>query len=265
MHGSDTHNPAIWLVGDVAHCDFADAVALLRSTASIGPAEPELIVVAQSRPGTIRELELNRLRESAPLAGVVSLLGSWCEGEMRTGRPLAETTRLYWYEFPSWWQRQLRLREAGLRPEWIGNLHPLRKPLHSDLCGAKVAIAATIFETIAAIGDAVRKANGQPSWWRENERIDANHAVDAGVWVGGQLSEMEAAQLALFCDELAQSTAPVVAILDFPRRDRCELARRAGAATVLGAPWRNHDLVDALRQAISDAKSLKAATTSRAA
>ena len=51
-----------------------------------------------------------------------------------------------------------------------------------------------------------------------------------------------------FVRDLARSNAPVVALLDFPRRDRCEVARRAGAAAVLGKPWLNADLIATIRK-----------------
>jgi hypothetical protein len=110
--------PNVWLVGEAEHADFAEAVALLRATANVGPGLPEVVVVAQGRPGVVRRQEWMRLRRNAPLAGFVSLVGSWCEGETRTGRPMAGVERLYWYEFPVWWRRQLALRAADRCPEW---------------------------------------------------------------------------------------------------------------------------------------------------
>lgn len=120
MHGATQSGPSVWLVGDVEHPDFAEAAALVRATAIVGPGLPELIVLAQSRPGVIRLREIERLRRSAPLSGEVSLLGSWCEGETRTGKPAAGVRRLYWYEFPSWWRRQLVLHATGRCPDWCG-------------------------------------------------------------------------------------------------------------------------------------------------
>jgi hypothetical protein len=141
----------------------------------------------------------------------------------------------------------------------------LQQSAGSDLCGARVAIAANTFDTAEAIGDTIRNANGQFTWRRENELLDSNNSVDAGVWVGGQLSDAETARLACFSNELAQLGASVIALLDFPRRDRCESARQAGAAAVLGLPWRNDDLIDELRQAIDDAKSRNPLSATRAA
>jgi AmiR/NasT family two-component response regulator len=63
------------------------------------------------------------------------------------------------------------------------------------------------------------------------------------------LDEHEADDLAAFCRSLTRDRAPVVALLDFPRRERVEIALAAGAAAVLGKPWLNIDLVAAVREA----------------
>ena len=48
---------------------------------------PDVIVVAQAFPGQFSHQAIDRLRRLAPLARMVGLMGSWCEGEMRTGSP----------------------------------------------------------------------------------------------------------------------------------------------------------------------------------
>src|SRR5262245_6670790 len=120
--------PIVQLVGEIDHPDFDEAIGLLRAQSRLATngitvgklfaVNPELIVVAQSRPGMIAARQMDALRRPAPLAGVVALLGSWCEGETRTGRPWPGVERLYWYEFPAWWRRQLALRAKGCCPEW---------------------------------------------------------------------------------------------------------------------------------------------------
>ena len=72
------------------------------------------------------------------------------------------------------------------------------------------------------------------------------HDVAAGIWDGGQLDDRELENLAAYCRRLRREDAPVAALLDFPRRDRCELAREAGAASVLGKPYLNEELLDSI-------------------
>lgn len=257
MQGTIESRPGVWLVGEVEHPDFAEAVALLRATANLGPGLPEVIILAQSRPGVIGPREIERLRRSAPLAGAVSLLGSWCEGETRTGRPAAGVGRLYWYEFPSWWRRQLALREAGRCPEWARGVDCR---LMIDDCrlgepGNLIVVETNRDDTAAALADVLKSAGGESVWWKPGREQVEIRGVTAGIWEGGQLNDVELERLTAFCARLAEFEAPVVALLDFPRRDRCDAARQAGTAAVLGKPWLNADLVATLRHVVGRAKS----------
>jgi hypothetical protein len=252
--------PNVWLVGDADHADFAEAVTLLRATASVGPGLPELIVVAQSRPGTMRLREIERLRRSVPLAGMVSLCGSWCEGETRTGRPAAGVRRLYWYEFPSWWRRQMALRAAGQCPDWARAEADFGiRIADCGLISKRIAVETSCWDTEAAIRDVLWSAGAEAVWCRPERGIGNVEGVAAGIWEGGQLSDSEAERLAAFCGRMAAVDAPVVALLDFPRRERCEVARRAGAVGVLGKPWGSLDLLGAVGNALAARRGLASA------
>lgn len=61
----------------------------------------DLGILLHSYPGEHREQELLRLQGNYPITPFVSVLGSWCEGEMRTGKPLPVHSRFYWYEWAS--------------------------------------------------------------------------------------------------------------------------------------------------------------------
>ena len=227
------------------------------TTAEVGPQPPELIVVAQSRPGVVASREIERLRRSAPLAGVVSLLGSWCEGETRTGRPAAGVARLYWYEFPSWWRRQLALRAAGRCPDWarLEDFGLRIADCGLDLENVRVAIETVRWDTAAAIADVLQSAGAKTIWVRPGQTADLS-GVTAGIWEGGQLDDGEVrATFGILRETWQANGAPVLALLDFPRRDRCEVAREAGAAAVMGKPWLNCDLVGMI-DTLQDAKPL---------
>jgi AmiR/NasT family two-component response regulator len=75
-------------------------------------------------------------------------------------------------------------------------------------------------------------------------------SIIAGIWEGRQLDAHECARLKQFCGELAARNAPVVAVLDFPRLDRCAQAYELGAAAVVGKPWDNASLLETLRRAV---------------
>jgi hypothetical protein len=263
---------AVKLVGTIDHPDFADAVEQVRADARVVSAgdTPELIVIAQSRPGAISASYVHDLRRAAPLAGMVGLLGSWCEGETRTGRPWPDVTRIYWYEFPSWWHLQLERRAAGLCPEWarasdFGLRVPacgLRKPVfhHSGkLTHGLVVLRAAYVETARALADVFRHAGYATAWQSARFGDLSLRGVLAGVWDGGQLDDREADDLSAFCKALARDAAPVVALLDFPRRHNCDRALRCGATGVSGKPWRNDRLLASLEMAIKSTEARRAA------
>lgn len=112
----------ILLVGQVERDEFTDAVRFLNRLGEVhltprlekaidrtkqGKLLPELVVLLASRPGEFLDSKVNQLRTAAPLARLVNLLGSWCEGEMRTGVPLSGMVRLYWHEWEPACEREL--------------------------------------------------------------------------------------------------------------------------------------------------------------
>lgn len=263
--------PVVQLVGEIHHLDFEEAVDLLRSQARITVAAelPELIVVAQARPGVIGAGELNALRRAAPLAGIAALLGSWCEGETRTGRPWPGVPRLYWYEFPAWWRRQYTLRAAGRCPDWA---RPDGTRL--SLFGARstrsesfpttdrrevVVIQTKVHETASVLADVFARAGYATVCQRRGTTANSIQGAVAGIWEGGQLDEREASELRVLSRQLAADRAPVVAILDFPRRDVVEIARQLGVAEVLAKPWLNRELVDVVTRIVEQGRLARAA------
>ena len=263
--------PAVLLVGhsvcsdfqDVAACLFESSLCTTAATAleaanklSRISSTPELIVLVQDRPGCIAESEVELIRRQAPLSGIVCVLGSWCEGETRSGRPLSGVRRLDWYEFPVWWQRQLVALAAGECPEWA---RPFIKDVIEYADGAQkqllsnrglVLLETTCWETGNALGDVLQAAGFATAWSPPGRHETCVRGAVAGIWEGRQLDDSEAARLKSFSDRFEHVGAPIIALLDFPRRDRVETAREAGAVVVLGKPWLNVDLVAALTDAI---------------
>ena len=303
--GAPAEPPTVQLVGDTEHSDFRDAVAMIRSSARLIDgltSHPELIVIAQSRPDVIGRRDVEHLRRSAPLAGIVGLMGTWCEGETRTGRPWPGVTRLYWYEFPTWWWRQMRLRAAGRCPDWarcgdvvlpdvasttLKTSLPTPSPLRGGTkraratdvaraqCGSQsrsepgrgssggesngaafrsrgvIELCVPRRETAEVLADVLQSAGYATVWHRNAAGAPVVRGVVAGIWDGGQLDDREANDLKVFCRRLKRQQAPVTALLDFPRRDRVDHAIELGVTNVLGKPWLNWTLIDAVESLMS--------------
>ncbi len=245
--------PSLLMAGDVEHAEFREIVELLRADAELvasASSSPEVIVFFHSRPHSVRQHSLHDLRKAAPLAGVVVVAGSWCEGELRTGRVWPGVHRHYWYEFPAWWSRQVALRLAGRCPEWAKpsefasvaiskQLGPLR-----DL----VALRTVCSSTAETLADQLKLAGYAATHQSPGRRPSPVRGATAGIWDGGQLHDAEAQDLSHFCTQLRADGAPVIALLDFPRRDSVDRALQLGAAVVLGKPWLNAHLLQVIEQ-----------------
>lgn len=250
--------PRVCVAGDYRHSDFTDVVAQLCSEAEVTfdtPSLecPELILVAHSRPGVLGEKFVDQLRRAAPLAGVVVLLGSWCEGRFRASRPAADLQRLYWYQFAPWWRRQMERRAARRCPEWA---QPDTAGPPSDIPQSPsgvhrgaIVLGGSSWDTADALSAVLRRHGYSTIWQSADGKASLVRGAAAGLWDGGQLDDRETGDLAAFCQRLSADSAPVIALLDFPRRESCEVARRSGAAAILGKPWLNVDLMAALQSA----------------
>lgn len=103
----------VWLVGQVTAREFSPAIEWLQSRASCTVEEnataahghePDAIVLCATRPGQISQAQVEDFRRKCPLSGLLALVGPWCEGEPRSGRPWPGVTRIYWHQ----WQPRLQ-------------------------------------------------------------------------------------------------------------------------------------------------------------
>jgi hypothetical protein len=187
--------------------------------------EADLVIACHSRPGMLPLSLLEELRATSPGHKpnweVVSLLGSWCEGELRTGQPWPNVPRVFWYNFRRW---------LNARPKTVGRAETLSP------AGA-VLVAADDYESGAALVDAL-VAEGHSAFWAPDRGVlPLARGVQAGVWVGGQLTGYAAQRLAKFQTELHARGAKTIALLDFPRLDEVEACEALGVSAVFGKPW----------------------------
>lgn len=230
-----------------ARADLAELGALTvaadvpsaRRIVSASPTLPDLIVLAQAYPGEHSDVELHALRCLAPMARVVVLLGSWCEGETRTGTPLPGVVRVYWHQWPVRGRREVAQLARGASCAWAlpvtaGEEDRLLADAAVRSVGAGLALVYTHEDPQA---DWLLTAFRQAGYTARHIRTaaaarDAQPA--AVVFDAAELGPAEQAELRL----LAETTqrAPIVVLLQFPRLDDQERARAAGARAVRAKP-----------------------------
>lgn len=216
---------------------------------------PELLLVALPRPGTLGQDEVDTFARLSPLTRIVSVAGTWCEGELRTGRPLTGVVRVYWHELPVWWRSAMSALSAGKSPPWSAALdNPLAgreivQPAKLEECTGQIIIDAVDFAVFSTL-DAVLSAYGWNCEWQPRHRpekwslLTANNCV--AIWDGSQLDADELENLQAFVKRMSGQEISVVALLDFPRGEHLRLAQDLGVAEIIAKPYQVAGLMQIL-------------------
>lgn len=267
--------PQVAVLGQWQHVEFGEALNTLSQTAdvqlvatrsSLPNHPPDCVLIAQSHPYGVSVDVVRAVREQFPQSPIVALLGSWCEGELRTGRPRPSVERVYWYHFPAWWRRFLDMKGSGIFSAYRAEPG---KPLMAEKIPDPLEQAGTVLvdcrdrETFEALADSLSGGQCVAVWLQPGRPWPLVIGAFAGIWVGGQLTDMEVPLLTKFCDRFAGDSRRVVALLDFPRHDRVQRARELGATAVLARPWREEELCDALGFSLEPAGSTVAESAIR--
>ena len=233
-------------------CDVAEATRALTEAEIV----PDVIVIAQAFPGQFSHQAIDCLRRLAPLARVVGLMGSWCEGEMRTGAPWPGVVRTYWHQWTARCHRELRRLAAGQTCSWalpptateeerllanLGESWPRREGV--------VAIRARSHEAAGWLSTACR-SRGFATVWQRMPGIARVEGAAAAIIDGGGFCDEEYEELRDLA--AAVQPAPVIAILAFPRVEDRRRALSAGAAAVLSKPLAVDDLFWELDKVATD-------------
>jgi hypothetical protein len=253
---------AILLLGDIERAEFKDAGLQLANWGTVypftdvtvaaaalvsGEVVPHIIVVAQAFPGQFSHAVVDRLRRLAPLARLIGLLGSWCEGEMRTGSPWPGAVRTYWHQWAIRCDRQLRRLVQGEACAWA--LPPTaaeEERLLADMAQSwprrqgMVVICAESQEMADWLA-ATCRSRGYVTVRQRPPITGRVEGAAVAIFDGGDLREADVQELRRLA--AAVRPAPVLALLDFPRVSDRARALAAGAAAVLSKPAAVNELL----------------------
>lgn len=270
---------AALFVGDQTHGEFQIALEWLQQQTQLSFARDlcsaedcclaaengiNLIVLAAARPGEFLDEEINHLRQIAPLARIVSLLGSWCEGELRSGYPWPGVYRIYWHQWPARVAPEIiKLRQGGC-PVWgqALTMTPSEEVLHmakpqiakrSQL----VAIHASNPESASALRDACQHL-GYATICAVGEDFPDVFGVIAVVWDVAHSSEIQVRMLPRLVEHYHSN--PILATASFPRRDMVDQLLAGGVHRLLSKPFFLHDFSWLLKNMIDSHDSTSSVT-----
>lgn len=252
----------ILLSGDYWHADFQTLLASIDvpmlmtpidkvSSLANGDESFDLIVLAQSRRDQIDHETVELLRSSFATTPIVFVLGSWCEGEPRSGSPVAGIQRIYWHQWQGRYDRFIQQLNADGVTTWhapatsnIADRIEQTKPASSSESRV-IGVSAWTQTQYEMVADGL-KAVGYRTKWLERSTWDAEAisllsaiCVDADSYTADLVNRLNWLRVTF-------PESPMVLILNFPRSNEVVSAKDAGVSKVLSKPFELVDLQSAV-------------------
>lgn len=227
-------------LGDWRHPEFQKIVAHLGVSDHSHDKWIHTIVLYQARPGELSQDQIEQLHKTHPLARLAVVLGSWCEGETRSGKPLRGVERVFWYEaleFFAFAQSPIAHRTITGPESAIEHAVANRVALGFPIA----TIVTPDHMSFECLSDGLQLLGFTTNWARS---ISASESCALIVW--------DAAHHELLANHSFDSEGqllgdtPRLALLNFPRLDQTKMLRELGFGQVLGKPFSQANFAEAV-------------------
>ncbi|MFT7629094.1 MAG: hypothetical protein ACI87E_000090 [Mariniblastus sp.] len=267
----------VLLTGDFWHQDFKEIISSFGGPVTMVPIDKvsaveagkfDLIVVAQSRRDQFEKGDVELIQATFANTPVVGLLGSWCEGEVRSGQPFPGVIRVYWHQWQGRYDEFVRQLDASGVSHW----HEPRTATVGDRIGGRprspkflekqkakiqfVGVSARASSQFEMLADAIQSFGWQVRWI-ERGTWDADSANALGAICVEADSWNEDVENRVRWLSGGVATAPLVLLLNYPRAHELETIRLAGVAEVVSKPFELVDLKAAIERAVQSSATSK--------
>lgn len=264
----------ILISGDYWHEDFRKPFSQLGVPATMVPTERiasvvdqkfHLVVLAESRRDQISQSTVDCFRNSMPDVPIVVLLGSWCEGENRSGDPLLGVNQVVWHQWETRFERFLNQLANGLKSDWH---QPLTVTVSdrvrefspdADVAkffqGKKVLVScedATTFESVSDLLSIYQCS----AYWAESTDV-SNLSCDVICVDGNGASGEFADRVASIRSQLTD--VPVTVMLNFPRQQDLDTLTVIGVQEVVSKPYTHNEFLHSLMRSMRAQGEVKTA------
>lgn len=267
----------ILLTGDFWHQDFQHIVSgfgvpvtlvPIDKVETVGDSRFDLVVIAQSRRNQFFTEDVEQVQAMFAGIPVVALLGSWCEGETRSGSPWPGVVRVYWHQWEGQYERfSKQLAETGIT-QW----HAPRTSTPADRAAARVpgtanskdiqyiGISAWSPTQHEMIDDAIKSLGWKSRWverfmWDgETTKMISAVCVEADGWSVSLQNRIKWLRTEI-------PNTPLVLLLNYPRKSELEEIRNSGVSEVVSKPFELDELKSAIVRAVENRSRSNAETS----
>lgn len=299
--------PCVVLIGDSGRAEFrhiaedlarqcyvvqASAPEAAFSLAQVLTEPPDLCLLLQPAPILPAEVQtLSRLFAIFPLMPIVIVLGSWAEGETRTGRPVPGTLRVFWYEWSTFWLHFLehfQLKHAFVTslprtssPEELILFQSARKPRilpltteATESCCTRAdnpdtlnplsgtaAIVTPVFENFRLLRDILELGGWSSTWLRRiaNPAAHEEELRRSPLVIVDVMEDLPQLNKTLRAIRAASRQALLLVLQTFPRPQEFELVHTLGPSLLLRKPIDVDELLEQVGR-FSHSRAQKQAT-----
>ena len=237
------------------------------STAQLQTLEPlAWILLLRSYPGEFAQSVVNQLKRQFPITPILTIQGSWCEGEAPLQKPTG-THLVYWYDFLTMFPQEWKALQDGQSSVWatpeLGDTDAwittaqrretqTAEPRESRQRELTVAVFSEDYDLYTVLREQflrdlvlagnVRVFSANPAFHEAG--ISTFQNVDVLFCDMPDMGEASCAQFQRLCEAFPE--AKRVAMLEFPRWNEWQWLEEHGAL-VLPKPFRWTDLREVMR------------------
>ena len=267
----------ILITGDYWHKDFQSLIAEIDIAATMmtmdsvlamaadpstteNLSEFDLVAIVQSRQGQYDQTTIDAIVDRVGIIPVVMILGSWCEGELRSDKPIEGVKRVFWHQWQGRFAKFIdELENDGVSP-WhapstttdADHIQTVTvKSLRTKPEGNSLAIGVSAWnaESYQVLAEAMRSFGWQPRWIERSNRMDIAASMDAICIDAGSQPDKITERLQWLRKKSAN--VPMVLMMNFPRhQDVCEL-EKMGVTRVVSKPFELADLRAAVEASVA--------------
>ncbi|MCP4192916.1 MAG: hypothetical protein GY768_20065 [Planctomycetaceae bacterium] len=209
----------------------------------------DLILIAMSLRFQFSLEAIQQLRDAAPLARICTIVGSWCEGETRSGQAWPAVERIYVHQVVPRaiyenWQEQVPSSPSTFSNDeyWLARANQPSSPLPTD---EGILVCSRDHESGQAIALACQQAGFRTSTLPPDS-FNSHDKVGIILYDADRNRQQRLKQIRQLANR--HPTARLVTLLEFPRHDEISQILAAGGHQVLGKPYNIDDLVACLGQ-----------------